>query len=114
MFCLIQHNNIRMMWHGAFSQSMADDFIAHHLMNTSEFWTNMPLPSIAINDPRFRKHPSGNDWSGPPQGLTIQRSIRALENCKMVMLSAFVCRVAWYSATWKASPCQTGMWRSLC
>ena len=108
------HNNIRMMWHGAFSQSMADDFIAHHLMNTSEFWTNMPLPSIAINDPRFRKHPSGNDWSGPPQGLTIQRSIRALENCKMVMLSAFVCRVAWYSVTWKASPCQTGMWRSLC
>ena len=89
------HNNIRMMWHGAFSQSMADDFIAHHLMNTSEFWTNMPLPSIAINDPRFRKHPSGNDWSGPPQGLTIQRSIRALENCTTVVLSAFVYRVAW-------------------
>ena len=40
------HNNIRAMWHGIFSQAMADTFVARHLMNTSEFWTNTPLPSI--------------------------------------------------------------------
>jgi hypothetical protein len=39
----------------------------------------MPLPSIAANDPMFRNIP-GNNWSGQPQGLTFQRSIRALEN----------------------------------
>jgi len=49
-----------------------------HMMNTSEFWTKMPLTSIAINDKRF-KNIAGNNWAGAPQGLTIQRAIRALE-----------------------------------
>ncbi|MCF7956694.1 MAG: hypothetical protein K9M75_12900 [Phycisphaerae bacterium] len=73
------HNNLRVMYHGTFTQSMADKFIKHHLLNPDEFWTPLPLPSIAVNDPLYRNHP-GNDWSGQPQGLTWQRAIGALEN----------------------------------
>jgi hypothetical protein len=39
----------------------------------------VPLPSIAANDPLFWNAPD-NNWSGPPQGLTWQRAIGALEN----------------------------------
>ena len=57
------HNNIRAMWHGIFSQEMADTFVRRHLMNISEFWTPTPLVSIAASDPRFQNL-QGNDWSG--------------------------------------------------
>ncbi len=73
------HNNLRVMYHGAFHQDMADRFIKHHLLNPEEFWTEMPLPSIAVNDLLFRNN-TANDWSGQPEGLTYQRAIRALEN----------------------------------
>jgi hypothetical protein len=73
------HSNLRAMWHGVFDQHMADTFVARHLMNRSEFWTPMPLTSIAISDPRFQNK-DGNNWSGPPEGLTLQRAIRALES----------------------------------
>ena len=73
------HNNLRMMWLGLFTQQMADDFVHVHLMNTSEFWTAMPLPSISVSDPRYQNK-GGNDWSGPTEGLTLQRAIRGLES----------------------------------
>ncbi len=73
------HNNLRVMYHGAFSQDMADRFVKNHLLNPEEFWTPMPLPSIAVNESIFRNHKK-NDWSGQPEGLTYQRAIRALEN----------------------------------
>jgi hypothetical protein len=73
------HNNVRAMWAGVFDQGMADAFVARHLMNRSEFFTATPLPSIAVSDPHFHDN-AGNDWSGPPQGLTFQRAIRALES----------------------------------
>lgn len=76
---VLMHNNIRCMYHGVFSQSMADEFIRYHLLNEQEFWTPVPLPSIAANDPKFRNE-ADNNWSGQPQGLTFQRAIRALEN----------------------------------
>jgi len=76
---ILVHNNLRCMYFGSFDQQMADDFIKYHLMNPDEFWTPMPLPSIAVNDSVFRNI-SGNNWSGQPEGLTFQRSIRALEN----------------------------------
>ena len=72
------HNNLRMMYFGVFSQKMADRFVKEHLLNPEEFWTPMPLPSIAINDPMF-ENTEGNSWAGNPQGLTFQRSIYALE-----------------------------------
>jgi len=67
------------MWYGIFTQEMADAFIKYHLLNTDEFWTPVPLVSIAANEPLFRNG-RRNDWSGPPQGLTYQRAIGALEN----------------------------------
>jgi len=73
------HNNLRCMWYGIFTQEMADAFVKHHLLNPDEFWTPVPLVSIAANEPLFRSH-SRNDWSGQPQGLTWQRAVGALEN----------------------------------
>lgn len=73
------HNNLRLMYYGVFSQDMADRFVRFHLKNPDEFWTNMPLPSIAANDPLYRAD-EFNSWAGRPQGLTYQRSIVALEN----------------------------------
>ena len=83
------HNNLRCMYYGSFTQKMADRFVHDHLMNTREFWTPVPLPSIAANDPCFRNI-SSNNWSGQPEGLTYQRAIDALENyghrAEMVLL----------------------------
>lgn len=76
---ILVHNNLRCMYFGSFDQEMADQFVRHHLLNPKEFWTPVPLPSIAANDAKFRNVP-GNDWSGQSQGLTFQRAIRALEN----------------------------------
>ena len=73
------HNNLRVMQHGAYTQEMADQFIRQHLLNPAEFWTPIPLPSIAANESLYANEP-GNSWSGQPQGLTYQRAIRALEN----------------------------------
>ncbi|MDR3246934.1 MAG: hypothetical protein LBT50_10970, partial [Prevotellaceae bacterium] len=73
------HNNLRAMYSGAFTQEMADRFVKEHLMNPDEFFTPMPLVSIAANDSAFRNI-STNNWSGQPEGLTYQRAIRALEN----------------------------------
>jgi hypothetical protein len=73
------HNNLRSMYFGSFTQSMADRFVKEHLLNPQEFFTPFPLPSIAVNDTTFKNH-SSNDWSGQPEGLTYQRTIRALEN----------------------------------
>jgi len=76
---ILLHNNLRCMYFGSFDQEMADAFVKYHLMNPKEFFTPMPLPSIAVNDSAFCNLPD-NNWSGQPQGLTFQRSIRALEN----------------------------------
>jgi hypothetical protein len=77
---VLVHNNLRAMWHGAFSQEMADTFVARHLRNTSEFWTRFPLPSISASDPKYKPGIPRNSWSGPAEGLTYQRAIRALGN----------------------------------
>ena len=61
------------------TQPMADAFVRENLLNPAAFWTPMPLPSTAANDPFFR-NVSNNNWSGQPQGLTYQRAIGALEN----------------------------------
>ena len=60
------------------SQEMADAFVRQHLLNPQEFWTPLPLPSVAVNDPMFRNAPE-NNWSGQCEGLTYQRAIIALE-----------------------------------
>lgn len=73
------HNNLRCMYWDSFDQEMADRFVQEHLLNPQEFWTTLPLPSVAVNDPDFRNH-AYNSWSGQCEGLTYQRAIMALEN----------------------------------
>lgn len=75
--------NIRAMTQGLFTQQMAEDFVRHHLMNPEEFFTPYPIPSTAVNDPKFinmNKNSEYCSWAGPSQGLTLQRSVKALEN----------------------------------
>lgn len=74
---VLTHNNLRCMYYGSFSQDMADRFIRHHMFNPEEFWTFVPLPSIAVNDPCFTNI-NFNNWGGQPEGLTWQRAIQAL------------------------------------
>jgi hypothetical protein len=76
---VLLHNNLRTMYFRSFTQQMADRFVKEHLMNPDEFFTPMPLPSIAVNDSLFRNI-SENNWSDQPEGLIYQRAIRALEN----------------------------------
>lgn len=75
---ILTHNSLRCMYWGSFSQDMADRFVRQHLTNPAEFWTALPLPSVAVNDPAFRNAPE-NNWSGQCEGLTYQRAILALE-----------------------------------
>ena len=72
------HNTLRCMHWGSVDQAMADRFVREHLTNPAEFWTALPLPSVAANDPAFRNAPE-NNWSGQCEGLTYQRAILALE-----------------------------------
>jgi hypothetical protein len=73
------HNNLRAMYWNSLTKRMADRFVTEHLLNPQEFWTKMPLPSVAVNDPLFR-NVTTNNWSGQVESLTYQRAIRALEN----------------------------------
>lgn len=75
---ILLHNNLRCMYFGAFDQDMAERFVRRHLFSKEEFFTPVPLPSIAANDPMFR-NVNQNNWSGQCQGLTYQRAIAALE-----------------------------------
>lgn len=81
----LTHNTLRCMYWGSVSPAMAQRFVREHLLNPQEFWTPMPLPSVAANDPLFR-NVTTNDWSGQAEALTYQRAIRALENYGMYTL----------------------------
>ena len=75
----LTHNTLRAMYFGSISAPMAERFVREHLLDPAQFWTPMPLPSVAACDPSFRNIPS-NNWSGQCEALTYQRAIRALEN----------------------------------
>ena len=72
------HNTLRCMYWHSLPDALAERFVKEHLLNPQEFWTKMPLPSVAANDPLFRNAPE-NNWSGQCEGLTYQRAIIALE-----------------------------------
>ena len=76
---VLMHNTLRAMYWGSIAPDLAARFVQEHLTNSAEFWTKMPLPSVAVNDPLFRNVIT-NDWSGQVEALTYQRAIRALEN----------------------------------
>lgn len=76
---VLTHNTLKAMYWKSISCEKARTFVAKHLLNPEEFFTEMPLPSVAANDPLFRNIPT-NNWSGQCEALTYQRAIRALEN----------------------------------
>lgn len=76
---VLTHNTLRAMYWESIAPQHATRFVHEHLTNPAEFWTEMPLPSVAVNDPLFR-NVTTNDWSGQAEALTYQRAIRALEN----------------------------------
>ncbi|MDL2302473.1 hypothetical protein LJC58_08975, partial [Lachnospiraceae bacterium OttesenSCG-928-D06] len=76
---VLTHNNLRTMYWKSMKKEMAKQFVTKHLLNPSEFWTNMPLPSVAVNDPLFRNITT-NNWSGQAEALTYQRAISGLQN----------------------------------
>ena len=79
------HNTLRCMYWHSLPDALAERFVKEHLLNPQEFWTKMPLPSVAVNDPLFR-NVTTNNWSGQAEALTYQRAIRALENYGMYEL----------------------------
>lgn len=72
---------LRTMFMQVVSQEMADRMV-ERLMSTEHFFTTVPLPSIAVGDSRYLRSEDNEycAWSGPSQGLTFQRSVRAFEN----------------------------------
>lgn len=76
---VLMHNSLRAMYWHSLTPGMADRFVREHLLNPEEFWTKMPLPSVAVNDSLFR-NVTTNNWSGQAEALTYQRAILALEN----------------------------------
>ena len=76
---MLTHNTLRCMYWNSLPAPLAARFVKEHLCNPAEFWTPMPLPSVAVNDPLFR-NVTTNNWSGQAEALTYQRAIRALEN----------------------------------
>lgn len=75
----ITHNSLRAMYWRSLTDYQAARFMKEHLLNPGEFWTKMPLPSVAVNDSIF-KNIMTNNWSGQSEALTYQRAIRAFEN----------------------------------
>ena len=82
---VLTHNTLRCMYWNSLPAPLAARFVKEHLCNPAEFWTPMPLPSVAVNDPLFR-NVTTNNWSGQAEALTYQRAIRALENYGFYML----------------------------
>ena len=50
------------MFAGALSKKEAKSLVEEHLLNKKEFWTEYPVPSVAINEPKFSAR---GYWRGP-------------------------------------------------
>jgi len=69
-------SNLFLLYFGAATPFMAEALIKHHILNPQEFWTPMPLPTVALNHALFDQ---SNEFSGNPRGATYRRAIRAFE-----------------------------------
>lgn len=70
-------NNLFVLYFGAADRTMSDSVIQNHILNPDEFWTPMPLPTIAKNQSLFD---SQKEFGGPPRGTTYRRALRAFDN----------------------------------
>ena len=57
-------------------QPLFERIYARHMHNPDSFWTPFPLPSVAIDDPRFVRQLPENSWGGASQALTALRAPR--------------------------------------
>ena len=76
----LEASNLRALYFGSFTQDMADRFIRHHLKNPDEFWTELPLPSVARNNPWYRQDENFSSMSGPTTMLHYMRTVLGLED----------------------------------
>ena len=53
--------NLLPMWVGRYPDAVTDRLLAH-LQNPDEFWSRFPLPTVALNDPKFDPQQM---WRGP-------------------------------------------------
>lgn len=71
-------NNLYLLYFGIANEQMADAIVRRHILEPSEFWTPMPLPTIAANSALFIND-SRKPFGGQPRGTTYLRAITALE-----------------------------------
>jgi hypothetical protein len=66
----------RMCGEHVVDQKLFDDLWKRQIHNPAAFWGPFPLPSVALDDPRFVRPIPRNTWGGPSQALTALRVIR--------------------------------------
>lgn len=71
-------NNLFLLYYGVANDKMADAIISRHILDPKEFWTPMPLPTVAYNSNLFVNDPAPG-FRGQPRGTTYLRAIPALE-----------------------------------
>lgn len=69
-------NNLALLYFGAADKAMAEALVKNHVCNPKEFWTPMPLTTLAQNHSQFDDR---REFCGPPRGTTYRRAIRAFE-----------------------------------
>lgn len=68
-----------LMYYGALDEAMAEKFVKGHLFNPEEFYTPLPLPTVAVNDKAFSSSPEYK-YDGQVRAINYRRAIRALKN----------------------------------
>jgi hypothetical protein len=61
-------------------QALFDDLWTRQIHNPKAFWANYPLPSVALDDPKFVRPIPRNTWGGPSQALTALRAPRWMDH----------------------------------
>lgn len=72
-------DTLMLMYYGALDEAMAEKFVRTHLLNPNEFYTNLPLPTVAINDASFSDS-MDRRYDGQVRTVNYRRAIRALKN----------------------------------
>lgn len=57
-------------------QKLFDELWTRQIHDPKAFWTELPLPSVAMDDPLFVRPIPRNSWGGASQGLTALRAPR--------------------------------------
>ncbi len=72
-------DTLMLMYYGVLDEAMAEKFVRLHLLNAEEFYTPLPLPTVAINDRTFSDS-KDRRYDGQVRAINYRRAIRALKN----------------------------------